>query len=159
MAKVLVLDQYVDFNTADDYIGGELRAKKLVTVYSSSSPTAKKVADVPAGQVVGIIYSWVGGKDGRPLYWMVDKVDMIAGSGSFFGFVKHEVGAFDTTQAAETSDMFQSELKKQIDQKVNTSDALSFLDDIPLALSRLTKLALSLVGVYIVIKCLGFFKK
>ena len=55
--------------SADQLTGKTLIAKKPVPLYTSADKS-KKFATVPPGKTVGVVYSYVGGTGGAPLFWM-----------------------------------------------------------------------------------------
>jgi hypothetical protein len=56
--------------SADQIIGKTLIAKKPVPLYTSATKRFGSFITVPAGRTVGVVYSYVGGTGGDPLYWM-----------------------------------------------------------------------------------------
>lgn len=72
---------------AADLIGQTLYAAKKIPIYSGNLKTILGYA-MP-GQPIGVVYSWIGGQEGKDLYWM------------FLGtkwpqyYVKHQLGNFD----------------------------------------------------------------
>lgn len=58
--------------SADQIIGKTLYAKKPTPVYNlpSYDQNAQKKLVIKPGQIIGTVYSWVGGSPGKPLNWM-----------------------------------------------------------------------------------------
>jgi hypothetical protein len=156
MANIISPDTFIDFSTADKFIGATLQAVKAITVYTNGTGSGKVVAVVKAGENVGKIYSWIKGADGG-VWWSVDR------SGKHFGYCKHEYDSFNGEKAVESSDLYKTEVKKQVDQFANTSDFLSFLDDFPILggmnLDRITKLVILIAGLFLGFKVFGFLKR
>jgi hypothetical protein len=98
--------------TADQFIGKTLIAKKKVPIYNQVGGQPYKYAN--AGDYIGIIYSWVGGNNGQPLYWMME-----SNTGKNI-LVKHETGVFDVRtgdiKSLEQKDK-EAATKDEIEQK------------------------------------------
>ena len=58
--------------SVDQIIGKTLYAKKKTPVYNLPSfySNAKKVTTIQPGQIIGTVYSYVGGSPDQPLNWM-----------------------------------------------------------------------------------------
>lgn len=58
--------------SADQIVGKTLFAKKPTPVYNLPSfyPNAVKKLVIKPGEIIGTVYSWVGGSAGQPLNWM-----------------------------------------------------------------------------------------
>lgn len=69
----MILDYwYMPSYSADQIIGKTLYAKKPTPVYNLPSfyPNAQKKIVIKPGQIIGTVYSYVGGQPGQPLNWM-----------------------------------------------------------------------------------------
>lgn len=80
---IISLDQFVDKT---------LVAKKPVKIYNvpENISNSKVVTTVQPGLSVGVVYSWVGGVDGKPLYFM-----FYSNIAKRYYYAKYEPGAFD----------------------------------------------------------------
>lgn len=76
----------------DQFIEKTLVAKKPVKIYNVPEflSGSKVVTTVKPGLSVGVVYSWVGGVDGKPLYFM-----FYAPLTKLAYYAKYEPGAFD----------------------------------------------------------------
>jgi hypothetical protein len=77
--------------TIDKLIGLTIKAKNPTPYYSLPTyyDTAKKLGTVNTGDVVGVVYSWVGGDAGRPLHLQFRR-----GNGTFY-YVPMKPGQID----------------------------------------------------------------
>lgn len=119
-------------NTADYFINATLRALKPGKIFKS--PGGALFKEFQDQQIVGEVFSYVERKDG--VWWQLKEG----------GFVKHETGLFNPSLAKNTS---QGNTYSMIDRATNGSQVLSFLDDIPLVMSRLGKLAIGAILIFI----------
>lgn len=76
----------------DQFVEKTLIAKKPVKIYNVPEflSGSKVVTTVKPGLSVGVVYSWVGGVDGKPLYFM-----FYAPLTKLAYYAKYEPGAFD----------------------------------------------------------------
>jgi len=77
--------------SAADIVGKTLICKETVPVYSLPNAADKDnlIGSVAPGESAGVVYSWVGGVDGKPLYWQFQNT-----AGKFY-YVMHKPGRFD----------------------------------------------------------------
>lgn len=77
--------------TADQVVGKYLKAKKPYREYAGY-PNSNDFQDIPAGQIVGLVFSWV--MRGTSVWWQFKYTD-----GGMY-YVKHEKGLFDEAYLA-----------------------------------------------------------
>jgi hypothetical protein len=77
--------------SAADIVGKTLIAKEIVPIYSLPNAAVKEnlIGSIDPGESLGVVYSWVGGTDGKPLYWQ------FKGSAGKFYYAMHKAGRFD----------------------------------------------------------------
>lgn len=81
---------------AGEVIGKSLIAIIRVPVYSNWLPGKETVIGyVEPGNTCGVVFSFVGGNNGIPLYWMFLTPDKTA------YFIKHDPNAFNTTNVIQ----------------------------------------------------------
>jgi hypothetical protein len=111
--------------SADAFINATLRALKPGKVFSS--PGGKLLREYQTDSIVGEVFSWVS-RSGV-VWWQLKEG----------GFVEHAVGKFDPKLADITS---QATKDRMLDNAINQNELFAFLDSIPLVISRVGKLLL-----------------
>lgn len=102
----------------DQFIEKTLVAKKPVKIYKS--PGGEIVTTVKPGLSVGVVYSWVGGVDGKPLYFM-----FYAPLTKLPYYAKYEPGAFDYEILREQGIKTTAEvIKEKEEEKKPTSEKI-----------------------------------
>jgi len=75
--------------SAAQIVGKQLTARQSIALKRQPQDNATTVYTAPVGANIGVVYSWVGGDEGKPLWWMFyDKNQKTY-------YAKHESGAFD----------------------------------------------------------------
>lgn len=99
--------------SAAEIVGKTLIAKQNVKVFNAPSytPGAQQVATVRAGEPVGVVFSWTGGKAGQPLNWQFN-------DGNRFFYVEHRSGAFDVSALKQQGALTPTE-KAELQRKEN----------------------------------------
>jgi hypothetical protein len=94
--------------SAAEIVGKTLIAKQSIKVFNAPSykPGSLQVATVKAGQPVGVVFSWTGGKAGEPLNWQ------FSDGGRFF-YVQHQAGAFDVSALKQQGALTPTEKAEQ----------------------------------------------
>lgn len=109
--------------SAGDIIGKTLYAAKRLPIYTTNFNTP--VAYVEAGQPIGQVYSFVGGQDGKSLYWQ------FLGTKLPVYYVKHDSGnfEFDRTQRELIIDnvLSQEEKEKKAKEEAEKKDKGLFI--------------------------------
>lgn len=117
--------------TADYFLNAQLKALIPGKVFTSPGGALKR--EYEKDSIVGEVFSWV--KRGTVVWWQLKEG----------GFVEHQPGKFDPKMATNTSQGKESEIKSF----VNSSDMFSFLDSIPVLMSRITKLVVMAILIFI----------
>lgn len=81
------------WDTADDYLGATLVAKKALVIYTR--PNGTRYRAVFAGDTIGTIYSWK--EENGQLWWMIDK-----DAKGNYSFVEAKAGNFETEIARQS---------------------------------------------------------
>lgn len=104
-----------DSYSADQIIGKSLIARKPVKLKRNRSAEAETVYTVPAGQPVGVVYSYLGG-NGSPLWWMFYDANKRA------YYAMHEPGLFDIDALRDQGALsVEEETKKQKEKEEGNS--------------------------------------
>jgi hypothetical protein len=75
--------------SAAQIVGKQLTAKRPIELKRNPADDSKTVYTAPIGANIGVVYSWTGGTEGQPLWWMFyDKNQKTY-------YAKHESGAFE----------------------------------------------------------------
>lgn len=75
--------------SVQDVIGKTLYAKKTIQLYDQPYDNAQVIREVPAGEIVGIVYSYLEPSEDRTqLYWQFQ-------SSTGFYYATHAVGKYD----------------------------------------------------------------
>lgn len=106
---------------ANEVIGKTLYAKSKVDVFTNWLYPTTVAYTVPAGGMVGVVYSWI--KKGSDIWWQIE-----TSGGANNAFVKHVVNLFDTKslqdQGAESTEQKAAEQKAA--EEAAKEDAKSF---------------------------------
>jgi hypothetical protein len=94
--------------SAAEIVGKTLIARQNIQVFNAPSykPGALQVATVKPGQPVGVVFSWTGGKAGKPLNWQ------FSDGGRFF-YVQHKAGAFDVSALKQQGALTPTEIQER----------------------------------------------
>lgn len=107
----------------DQIIDKTLIAKNPVPLYPSAKVDKNKIiAIVEPGKPVGVVYSWVGGDGGKPLFWMFY---VKTGGIEKAYYAEHKENAFNLPALQEQGvKTTQEEIKEKEDQNKSTSDKI-----------------------------------
>jgi hypothetical protein len=94
--------------SADQIIGKTLIAKKPVAIYAA--PGQKSIATVAPGDPVGVVYSYIGGTGGNPLFWQF--YVKTAGVEKAY-YAKHETDAFNNLSLTDQGVKTTAEIEKE----------------------------------------------
>jgi hypothetical protein len=98
--------------SADQIIGKSLIARKRVALYRASAlNSGESFASVDPGDLVGVVYSYVGGRNGLPLFWQ-----FLSSSGSSY-YALHEEGAFDVESLQDQGVLTTQEQQQQQEEE------------------------------------------
>lgn len=77
--------------SADQIIGKTLTARRTLVAYDLPTYMAnsQKIGTIKIGQSAGVVYSYVGGTPGKPLFWQ------FKGNNGKDYYIVHQEGAFD----------------------------------------------------------------
>lgn len=132
---------------AGEVIGKSLIAKKRIPVYTDYRPgIAKVIAYVEAGNTCGVVYSYVGGYSGIPLFWQ-----FLTPNNSAY-FIQHETGAFDQTNIVQ---QMQVAWINDLETKANNAveaQTISEKGAIPYYIEKYGSILLLSVGGYLIFK-------
>lgn len=107
--------------SADQITGKTLIAKKPVPLYALPDKS-KKIATVQPGKPVGVVYSFVGGKGGAPLFWLFYAK---AGGIEKAYYAEHDENAFNLPALKEQGVKTTQEIvKEKEEQDKPTSDKI-----------------------------------
>lgn len=101
---------------ADQIIDKSLIARKDITLRRRPDPSSPVIYTVPAGQVVGRVYSYTGGH-GLPLWWM-----FYDSKGKTY-YVLHEVNAFDIDALIDQGALNVKEERQQEEAKKKANNS------------------------------------
>lgn len=95
--------------SATDIIGRTLVARIETPVFNRPSydPTAQIITTARAGNVLGVVDSWVGGTAGKPLNWQFRTP-----AGQFY-YIQHDARKFDTNSLQEQGALTTQEKAEQ----------------------------------------------
>lgn len=109
--------------SAADIVGKTLIAKETVPVYSlpNAAVASNLIGSIAPGESVGVVYSWIGGNEGKPLYWQFEST-----AGGFY-YVMHKAGRFDVRALKDQGALTTAEKQEQENPKSTLDKILSTL--------------------------------
>ena len=129
--------------SAADIVGRTLVAKIETPVFNRPSydPAAQIITTARAGNVLGVVDSWVGGTAGKPLNWQFKTP-----AGQFY-YIAHDARKFDTNSLQEQGALTtQEKAEQEANANMSTGERI---------VKSLTKIAMFTAGGLILVKALN----
>lgn len=132
--------------SVDQIIGKTLYAKKNTPVYNLPSfyQNAQQKTIIKPGQIIGTVYSYVGGSPGQPLNWMYKTK---VGLQEVTYYTKHEEDNVDKNALVDQGVKTTNEIQKE-KEEANKSTGDKLID----TLKNVLKYAGIGIGVYLIFK-------
>jgi hypothetical protein len=117
---------------ADQIIGKYLIAKKDLRIWKTPPQPSKNIKGtiwngitLKKGNSAGMVFSYVGGTGGEPLFWMFQTPGVNSGQiGSYF-YVEHKEGNFDVKSLREQGVLTTQEIQeKKEEENKSTTDKI-----------------------------------